>query len=195
MPGLALRFLTWLGGSLLFLAAGLWVLGTRADLPSVLRNPGVLVQLGAFLALAVVSAFSALNLSVPGLSRQWLNALPILLLAGTAALPVSELIAHGSPAGPGIRCVRNLILLSLVPGAVLFRMLRTAAPLRPAFAVLSATLAVTALSTLATRLICANDAPLHLLLWHLLPLVAISTACTLGARTLLRSGRPLAGQK
>ena len=58
-----------------------------------------------------------------------------------------------------------------MPGIALFMMVRRAAPLRAAWAGLLAVLATAAVGVLGANVICPNDRPLHMLLWHVAPLM------------------------
>src|SRR5690606_34401839 len=87
---------------------------------------------------------------------------------------VAFAVATGHPTGRvgfGWHCVYKTASVAALPGAALFLMVRQAAPLRAGWAGLLAMLATTAVGVLGANVICPNDRPLHMLVWHVLPLM------------------------
>jgi hypothetical protein len=82
--------------------------------------------------------------------------------------------ATGSPTGQltfAWHCVYKTASIAAAPGVALFIMVRKAAPLRAGWAGLLAVLATAAVGVLGANTICPNDRPLHMLLWHVAPLM------------------------
>ncbi len=79
-------------------------------------------------------------------------------------------------------CVYKTTSVATVPGVVLFLMVRRAAPMRAAWAGLLAILATAAVGVLGANIICPNDRPWHMLLWHVVPLMLFAAlGAALGA--------------
>jgi Negative regulator of sigma F len=71
-------------------------------------------------------------------------------------------------------CLIEIAGLGVVPGWLLFTMLRRAAPLRRVWNAALATLASVALGAAATQFLCPIDDPAHQLVGHLLPVACLS---------------------
>lgn len=168
------RFCRWAAVASLCVAVGVAVFGFRADLESVSRSPIFLLQAALTLALGALSALSAFILSVPDKAKPWLNVVPLATLGLWAVVLLAMLVlGDGAKAGFGVTCVRDILVLGLPPGALLYFMLRRAAPLKVGMVGVLAALGVAALGALGTQFICRNDDPLHILVWHYVPVLIL----------------------
>ena len=177
LAGVERRTLLWSGFALLCVSLGAWALGPRADLASKVRDPAWLRENALLLAVFVLSARSAFQLSVPGAERS--AAARMLPLAGLllwAALLAARLQADPLPAAAGWLCISKMTCLALAPALAALVMLRRAAPLDPGWTGWSALLAAAALAILGTRALCAKDDPRHVFLWHFGPLLVAALA-------------------
>jgi hypothetical protein len=176
-PHPLVRFRRFFLAAAICVALGVAQLGVRADLASRWRSPLFLVQAILLWGLAALSARAAFLLSVPDRRSRWLAGLPGAALVGWAAfLAGSALWGHPVEAGVGLKCVRNLLLLSAAPGLLLYVLLRSAAPLQTGATGLLAALSVAALADGGTLFLCRRDDVLHVLGWHFLPVLAVSGA-------------------
>jgi hypothetical protein len=157
--------------------------GTRRDLGQVVWTSGYLLEAVLLLVTALSAAAGALITSVPGAERSRLvRWLPI--VAGGAALlwvagELAVVVAAGEQTGrigPAWWCIQRTLLVGLLPGIVLFAMVGRGAPLRAAWAGLLAVLATSAVGVLGTNIMCATDRPVHLLIWHVGPMVLLAAA-------------------
>ena len=175
------RLARWTAATLPVTALGAIVIGLRADVLIAMPQPTFLAVAVATLSTALLSAASALVLSVPGAERSApQRALP-LLAAGLWALALIALLMTG---GEPIRrvlqwpfhwlCFIEIVALGTVPGFALFAMIRRAAPLRHAWSGALAMLAAVAIGAAATQFICPLDDPAHHLVGHLLPVAVLS---------------------
>jgi len=182
LPSPFRRLATWAALAVPITAIGVLVIHPRADVTAALQDPRFLARAVATLATAVLAAASAFILSVPGIERSpWQRAVP--LLAGsvwtlilTAFLvggqsPVARLVAL--PFNPP--CIYQIVGFSVVPGVVLFAMLRRAAPLQATWSALLAALAAGALRAAGTQIICPVDDPAHQLVGHVLPVIVLTS--------------------
>lgn len=192
LPPWTRRAALWL--ALAFASAALVVIafGVRRDLAEVLATPEFALEEVLLLVIAVTAAGGALMISVPGEERSGLvRWLPV--MAGVTILLwiVGELLfaaAIGDTTGRvgfAWPCVVRTVTVGLVPGVVLLAMVRSAAPLRAAWAGLLALLATSAVGVLGTNMMCPNDRPMHLLFWHVLPMTLIAAAGAAIGRWLL----------
>ena len=167
----------WLAVSILLIGAGTLAIGLRADLPSALKSTGFQAECSLMLSLALASTLAAFSLSVPNRQALWTSLLPAMAFALWAArilfMATSE---NRLELGNGLPCLRDISMLSLVPGGLLFFMLSRGAPLRIGTVGFYAASGVAALSCLATEFLCRNENPLHTLVWHFLPVLAASVA-------------------
>jgi hypothetical protein len=127
---------------------------------------------------ALSAAVGALIVSVPGAERSKLvRWVPLSLGVASIVWAAGELLmasATGAPVGRlsfAWHCVYKTASIAVVPSVVLFLMVRQAAPLRAAWAGALAVLATAAVGVLGANVICPNDRPLHMLLWHVAPLM------------------------
>lgn len=168
------RFVRWSLISFLCLGVGLAVFGVRPDLESVVQTPSFFLQGFFALSLAVLSALSAFILSVPDKRKPWLHIVPGTTLVLWLGVIVQVFItSNGIHGGLGLSCIRDIVVLGLLPGAFLFLMIGKAAPLKIGRVGLLAGLSVAALGALGTQFICRNDDPLHILLWHYVPVLLL----------------------
>lgn len=182
-----IRFLRWLIAAMFCLGGEILLLGLRSDLHSVAFTPRFSFQALLICGLALLSALSAFLLSVPDKKNPALDALPIVTgVAWAGALLLGIFGSDSANAGLGFTCIRDIVALGLLPGALLFFMLMQAAPLRLGKVGFFAMLSVGALGAFGTQFICKNDDPLHILLWHYLPMLVLGGAGIMVGRILLR---------
>jgi hypothetical protein len=143
-------------------------------------------------SLALTAAASAFRLSVPGASRgRVARLMPLIAIVAWGALLWIRMIAIGNPMAVIAEtpvhpaCILLILGIGAVPGIWLFDMLRRAAPLEARRTAMYAALGALACGALGTQFICPIDAPGHLLLWHFLPVLVLTSAgVVLGARLL-----------
>ena len=193
----SVRFARWAAVMFVFAAIGVFVLGPRADIAEALRQPVYIARLLITLLTALLAAFTAFVLSVPGAERtKAQRMLPFVAVGVWTALVGMFLIAGGDPVARVIAfpvnwpCGYKILGFSLVPGFALFALLRRAAPLEPLWSASLAALAATALGAVATQFICPVDDPAHQLVGHVLPVIVVAMAGTaIGFRALNRLTR------
>jgi hypothetical protein len=202
------RFAAWSVIAIALAAVAVIVIGPRHDLSAALTRPVFDVSLLALLAAAALGAVTALTLGVPGAERSPVQRiLPIVaIVLWTLIWLALTIVTSSSAAARAVRpvhwaCLAEIAVLSAATGGALLMMIRRAAPLRPAWAASLAALSAVAVGSAATQVICPIDAPLHQLVGHVGPAVAIGTlGAWLGrlalARTRMISRRdPVTGVK
>ena len=189
LPRPSVRLARWAAGVIPLIALGVMVIGPRADVSTVIRQPTFMVLALVTLATALLAAAGAFVLSVPGGERLAVHRTTA-LVAGSAWIFVliARLLEDGDPLRRLLvlpihwLCVIEIAAFGIVPAWALFAMLRRAAPLRQAWSGALATLAAAALGAAATQILCPLDDPAHHLVGHVLPVILLATAGTIAGR-------------
>lgn len=189
LPAPGLRALTWLAVAILSGAAGIVVFGARTGLADLARDPDFLVPGGLAMVTAWIAVTAALVLAVPGAERSPLLRRVTVALVALWGLVLVSAIAR---AGNGLTgtshwwiCFARVLLIGLVPGVVLFAMLRRAAPLRPVWTASLAMAAAIAAGALAIQFICPLTDAAHALFGHFAPVIALGALGALTGKRLL----------
>jgi hypothetical protein len=168
--------LRWSACSLLCVAVGVAFIGVREDWVEKVRETEVVFGVFVCFILALFSAASAFLLSIPDRSRRITWILPLITALAWAILLIlrwnTEAVAFVP--GLGVDCVESTLGLSIVPGALLFWFINRGAALRRKQVALFASLGAAAFGGVGTMLVCSDDGPVHLILWHFLPILVIA---------------------
>jgi hypothetical protein len=175
------RAALWTALALACVAAGAAWFGVRGDLAremTVLPYVARVTLLAATMWLAVVAA---LRLAVPGADpRAWTRWWPLALLgAATAAVVVEAVIAAVWGDGAGApsyhwQCVRKIAIVGTVPAIAAMALIRRAVSLDPVWTVVLGLVAAGAAAALAAEITCPVRLPMHVMLWHVLPIAAVA---------------------
>jgi hypothetical protein len=186
LPAPGHRCGSWLALTLLLVAAAL-ALGARERLVERSQEPAFLLDALGLLLLAVLSARSAFQLSVPALHSAATFGLPLTGAALWLVLLSARVPAGALEPGPGLHCVSWITALGVPSLLLCWRMQRRAAPLAPRWTGLFMALAAFSLSALAARVSCARDGVSHLLFWHCVPVLALTALAAITAQRWLGS--------
>ncbi|MGE0702578.1 MAG: NrsF family protein [Vicinamibacterales bacterium] len=188
-PGI--RFLRWFAASVPFAVAFVILVGPRPDLANALGRRAFLASTSLMIATSLIAAGAALATGVPGRERAWAGALPPALAAVWAGLLLAWLAPSGAPEprlavqSLHLLCIVEIAAIGLAPAIGLFAMLRRAAPLRPGWSALLASLAGLSLGTAATEFLCPISIPIHLVFGHALPAATLTVLAALAGRSRL----------
>ncbi len=171
----------------------LWVAThTGNDFVRKLGHLDYAIEVALFAAAATLAATLALRAAVPGRStspREVALAI-VLALIGTALVAVGEPIRMGYPLGEfvhvGIGCALETCVLAALPWAALWWAVRRGAPMRAAAAGLLTGAAALLFAFALMRINCPIDEPLHLVTWHLLPVVVLTALSAVAGAAWLR---------
>jgi hypothetical protein len=194
---LAQRAIGWLVLAATSLALVMMAMGVRRELGDPLDRADFGFEALLLVVTAVSAAMAALVISVPGAEQsrlvRWLPITAGIVCVLWAGGELAFAAATGAPTGRltfAWHCVYKTTSVAAVPGIALFLMVRRAAPMHAGWAGLLAVLATTAVGVLGANIICPNDRPLHMLLWHASPLILFAAlGGWLGARLLRWPGR------
>jgi hypothetical protein len=181
LPGPSVRLARWTAAILPLTAMGVLVVGPRKDVLTATLEPAFLGMALGTLCTALLAASSALVLSVPGAERSPVQRVAPLLAGGLCSLALMVGLTSSGETLPRLfalpfhrACFIEIVAFSVVPGWVLFAMVRRAAPLRRAWAGALAMLGAVAIGAVATQFICPLDDPAHHLVGHVVPVAALS---------------------
>lgn len=195
---LAVRLAAWAVLAAASLVAVLIVMGVRRELGDVADRVGFAVEVTLLLLMALSGAAGALIVSIPGRERtalvRWVPVIAAVAYVMWTAGDLLRAAATGDSAGRmgfSWYCMLTTASIAAVPALALFIMVRRAAPLHAAWAGLLAVLATSAVGVLGSNVICPNDRPLHLIVWHVGPLMLFAAIGAALGTWLLRWTRRL----
>jgi hypothetical protein len=175
---IARRLLGWIVLAGLSFGVVLFLMGVRRELGDGSDQADFAFEAALLIVTALAAAVGALTVSVPGAEKSALTRwAPVMAAAASVCWAVGEVVfaaATGAPTGRltfAWHCVWKTSAVGAVPGLALFLMVRRAAPLHAAWAGMLAVLATAAVGVLGANTICPNDRPLHMLLWHVAPMM------------------------
>lgn len=187
------RALAWLVVAGVALVVVMLLMGVRRELADTADRVDFAVEAALLVVTAVSALVGALLVSIPGAGvDRRVRWVPVILGVACILLAAGELAyaaMAGAPTGRltfAWHCVYKTTSVAIIPGIVLFVMLRRAAPLQTAWAGLLAGLATASIGVLGANIICPNDRPLHMLLWHVFPLMLFAGAGAALGRWLLK---------
>ncbi|MDP3717414.1 MAG: NrsF family protein [Acidobacteriota bacterium] len=190
LPLPSVRLRRWLMASVAVGAASVAVLGRRGDLATSVFAQPFQAHVALLVLAAVSSAAAALALAIPGEPvDRWRRAAPAIALGAWLAWLAGELMplaAAGGAAWPeaGWGCVAKAFAIGATPGLLLAIMVGRSAPGDVRATVTFAALAAAAVGALGVELTCPLDGPMHLLLWHAGPVMAVVLSAAVFGRAM-----------
>jgi len=173
-----ITFFIWCGITLVATLILMAFSGFRPDLSQQVHTPLFVFEVVSLLLLIASTALVAIWLSFPDLHQKpWVVFLPLIpvglyvgcILYGVMNPEMETVLPED--AGNGINCVLCITMYSLIPGFWMFRTLRRHATTRPMLAGALSLLASASIGLLALKFLEGNDSILHLVEWHLIPIV------------------------
>ncbi len=192
LPHPALRAVAWFAISLAYVAIVVAAIGLRPDISAKLVDLRFATELGAALLTSMMAAAGAFCAGCPGrppwerlapfpFLALWLGAIGKGCWSDWAALGVAGLAVHLD-----LICFPAIVAISILPGALIFVMIRRGAPIAPATATGLAALAAAALAAAALLLFHVEDASIMVLIWQFGSVVLLAGLEALLGRVLLR---------
>ncbi len=163
-----------------YLCSVILMLGVRPDMSMKVEEMIYLLEIGLCFLIGISAAFTASVAAVPDMQqRAWMCCLPFIPMIALAIL----LLTHNDmqmPAMeaamqitmPRVHVVLKLALLAVIPGLLIFMMMRKAAPTHYYWAGSMAVLAVSSFAYVALRLVETNDNVADVMLWCYVPMLA-----------------------
>ena len=172
------RLAAWTATALLSVVAGVALIGLRSDLHAVVHGEMFMLETLLIAFAAVFSAASAFVLSVPRSERQMRHKLMALApVMFWIMYLVFEQLSGGVrsedviPMAAG--CAGKVGIFGIVPGIVIFFMIRQAAPTDLGWSGFLASVAVLSVGCMTLQFVCPDYGALHVLLWHALPILVL----------------------
>jgi hypothetical protein len=170
----------------------MWVMtGSSDSVIRRLKEPAYVMEVLFFGFAAVILAALALRSAIPGryLSTREATIAGLLALAGTllitAAAPIDATRSVAEFVRVGLQCALRIGLYSALPLAALWWMIVRGASMQGGLSGLLAGGSAVFFAMTILRLECRNNEPLHILIWHLLPALALAVLSALaGSRWL-----------
>lgn len=168
------RLMLWLLFATVFMSFAVFLVGVRRDLATVFIEPTFALRIIAILCVSVVAGLAAFTLAVPGKDHT-----RSILILGFAILVLVIVLSYlfysaGSLApGAGAICARNTMIFGAVISSLMYLMLKKGAPMRSGMVGALAALGAAAFGSVGTQLICRNESPMHIFVWHLLPIAVL----------------------
>lgn len=176
-------FITWLGGTIISTALIVFFMQPRPDLAAKLTSALFLAEITTLFLLIITTALTAVWLCFPDLrQRPKILLLPLLPIVVFTLLSLyrnnhPELSALPAPeAVEGLDCALCITMIATAPAAWMFRILRRHATIYPQWAGAIALLAAASIGLLVLKLVEDNDSLLHLLTWHITPMLLLGIA-------------------
>ena len=167
----ALRLAAWTAVAAAVLALATRV-GLREDVAAGIDSPRYVLEVALLACAAAAAAAGALLAAIPGRDPRPAGAVA-LLLAGLGALTfVGEPAAPGATWLAGLRCAGSIAMFGLVPWLALVAAVARGVPLNARGAGAYVGAAAFLIGAAAVRLACPVDDGHHLLVWHVVPVVA-----------------------
>ena len=180
------RFLMFVGISI-FIVVSIFVIGQmffgmvlRSDFNEVIKAPLFQLELFMGTVTALVAAWSAFVLSIPdGRYNKYVKPVPVILFTLLSILVLSTKTTDTESiwvecTSMSYICFVEIFIIALVPGIVLFFMVRKAATVSHNWLGFMGILSATSIGYVAQRFIEANDDLYHLLIWHIIPVFICS---------------------
>jgi hypothetical protein len=178
--------------ALVCIGLGVAHFGVRRDIAGAMTFLPFLLRVGLLAATMWLSVVAALRLAVPGADqRAWTRWWPLLLLGALTAVVSAELVLvslYGEMGSPlrAWTCVRKLTFVGAVPALGALVLIRRAAPLDPVWAALLGLVAAGAAGALTSELACPIRVPMHVMLWHILPIAVYAALGTAAVWLVIR---------
>lgn len=182
------RFLIWTGSTVLFLIAAVWFLRPVPDLWSFANSPSFLFPALAMFFVAMICALSAFILTVPNSRNRRFDIVPLTVVifwfCSVAYMLASSDVVDSHA---GLSCILCIIGLSIAPGALLFYMLKKAAPMKSGLVGLLAALSSLAFAGIGVQCLCAKSSDAaHVIVWHLMPVCILAVVGLLIGRVIFK---------
>lgn len=173
------RAALWVAIALVCVTFGVLHFGLRRDVGIAFQSLAFWLRIALLVSTMWLAVTMAFRLAVPGRdTRVWRRWWPMIALGALVALTAGDVVtsglagdALGSPLR-GWTCLRKVAFVGAVPAALALFLIHRTTPIEPQWAALLGILAAGAAGALTAEIACPIKSPLHILLWHAMPVVA-----------------------
>jgi hypothetical protein len=178
-PSTGSRFFKWLLICLFSLSIGISTLGLREDWTTLFNSPILLIQNLFIFISFIMSGLVAIKLSTPGAIKGKRGKTFIYLVISIWSLILICLgLFNGAEISNftkvGFSCIKDIIIIGIIPGMALFFFILQGVLLKRSLASFLAMLSAFGLGAFGVQFTCHNDDPIHIFMWHFLPLILLS---------------------
>jgi hypothetical protein len=175
---LVMRVMQWLVPSLLCGLLGFFTLGFREEIFINMASMSFIVENTFIFISGICLATAAFISATPGYKPMPVVVLTCIaltlwfsiLMCASTGTPSTVMLSEISGA-KGMGCTLDIILLAIIPGIITFIMLKKSAATHLGWTGALAVLAIASLAALSSRFLCHNMDPIHLVIWHFLPVL------------------------
>lgn len=193
-PLQTVKFTAWdfmkvLTAGLFCVLASVFILGLRTDLSEKMLSPRFILEGIGLAALAVLSILAAFRLSIPSERQRHMFRIPLAVFSLILLSSVYSFFVYAHPLlyfGHGFACVSKIGAVSILPAAILFYFVRKAAVLKRKAVGVVILLSGAAFGLLGVHLTCSDSTALHIVLWHVVPAIALMGLGAFLAHVLLK---------
>ena len=172
--------LKWMGWAVAYLVVSLMFSGLRPDLAAKLHEPLFVAELAALSGIFIATSLSASLLAFPDIHQlRRLAFAPVIAFALFVLVMILAWQADNPPAPlpmHSFQCTLAITLVSLLPAAWIFYVMRKFASTHYHLAGCCALLFAFSIGAIWLRLYELNDSIMHVIEWHYLPMIAFGIA-------------------
>jgi hypothetical protein len=172
--------LQWMGWAVAYLVVSLMFSGLRPDLAAKLHEPLFVAELAALAGIFIATSLSASLLAFPDMHQlRWLAFAPVIAFALFVLVMILAWQSDNPPAPlpmHSFQCTLAITLVSLLPAAWVFYVMRKFASTHYHLAGSCALLFAFSIGAIWLRLYELNDSIMHVIEWHYLPMIAFGIA-------------------
>ncbi len=182
----------WLVLDVIIVGVTLRLVGFRPDLADRARDGAFVAELGGLVLAALALALLSLRVAMPSLEprgRSVATAVALAVLAAGVGLwhPATVDVSLAQFFRAGAACAERTVWIAALPWLALMLAIRRGAPFAATRAGALAGAAAFVVAFALMRLVCRSDDPLHLLIWHAVPVaLGIGLSAWVGAIFLTR---------
>ena len=169
----------WFIISLFIVGLGAGVLGLRPDLISQFHSFDFVFESIVLLFLSITTVYTAFRICIPGKRQRQFYIFILLLALWSFSLFVKLFIEFNQrgmmalQTDTGWSCIWVMLGLSIIPSVMIYFLIRTGTTVYPLLTGILVALAGASLGSLGVQFTCSASAPMHLILWHFLPLLGV----------------------
>jgi hypothetical protein len=168
-------FFKWIVATIASVSAGVFILRPQPDVWNQLLDPVFVLPAVVLFFISFVCGLSAFLLVIPDSPVVRFDVIAVVAIVIWFVF-VGYLIVSSDVADAqfGIACTLKMIGLAIFPAALMFFMLKKAFPMNPGLIGLLAVFGALGFAEVGVQFICRKTFAAHIILWHFLPLCALT---------------------
>lgn len=148
------------------------IAGIRNDINDIIFTKRFIFEILILISLAMISSISALQMSIPNIKTHYFKKIIFInLVVWLISIIYFFINSEFVLAGWGFNCAQEIILTSVIPSFSIYFILKKASTLNRSVVGWLILTAGASYGALAAYFSCASNNPLHILIWHSLPVL------------------------